>query len=216
MAARLLSDRDATVSDGHSVDNDEDNTYLAEFFNFEGKCVGTIEVKCSTTFAVYPVTNSKYRFFEMRELKDPKRMCGVSNNFYEIEEPIEGEYLPYAIRNLLEEDKSGVEETLPQGWRLWLDSDTKVEPPSGFIPARSSKEALTLIKERGLPVVMDLEFDLGPNDSAENFMKDIVELLDIPFPPPPIMKIHTSNEAGRAWLLDYHDTWRRVSEGSDF
>lgn len=205
MAAMVLSDRDTNTSNSYE-DDDEDNAYLAEFFNFNGELIGTYMVKCTTTFIVYPVTDSKYRFFEMRELPDPKRLDGVSNNFYEINKPIEGEYLPYSLRILFEEE----EDTLPQGWRLWLDSN-RDGAPEGFIAASTSKEAMALVLEHGMPSIMDIDFDLGLDDSADNFLRELVRIMDFPPPAPPMMKIHTSNEIGRQWLVDYYDTWRRAA-----
>jgi hypothetical protein len=207
MAAVAISDKDTDASNDRD-DDDEDNTYLAEFFNFDGDCIGTVEVKCTTTFIVYPVTDKKLRFFEVRELPEPKRLDGKSHNFYEIDEPVEGEYLPFSIRSLLDLED---DDTSPQGWRLWLDSDENKTVPHGFLGAKSSKEAMALVLEHGMPVVMDLEFDLGPDDSADRFLKELVKIVDFPPPLPPLMKIHTSNEVGRQWLQDYHETWRKAA-----
>lgn len=52
-------------------------------------------------------------------------------------------------------------------WKLWLDDDLgdpkkpeRMVPP-GFIGAKTSADAKSLVLEHGLPEYMDLDFDLG-------------------------------------------------------
>ena len=106
-------------------------------------------------------------------------------------------------------------------WKLWLDDDSfnaempNRNPPIEFIAAASSEEAKSLVMEMGMPTVMDLDHDLGGNDTAMNFLhwlynENIVDVEVIP--EPPIWKIHSMNYGGgRDNIASFMMTWEKMA-----
>jgi hypothetical protein len=102
-------------------------------------------------------------------------------------------------------------------WRLWLDDQAdqgliERDPPitmfSNWKIAKSSEEAINLVKNFGIPRFMDLDFDLGENDTALNFLKWLYEydelcIRDIKY------NIHSQNIIGRENMRSYISSWKR-------
>jgi hypothetical protein len=76
-----------------------------------------------------------------------------------------------------------------------------------FTIARSSKEAIALVKERGLPLGMYLDHDLGGEDTTMIFLKEMVSLF--PEGPCPAYLIHSGNPVGKKNIDSFLLSWER-------
>ncbi len=98
-------------------------------------------------------------------------------------------------------------------WKLWLDDqlDDPATParhtPEGFVGAKSSEEALTLIHERGLPSFMDLDHDLGGDDTVMRFLHQLTGLH--PEGPIPEYRMHTENVVGAKSIEAFLRSWKK-------
>ena len=102
-----------------------------------------------------------------------------------------------------------------QGWKLWLDDQadlvlddgTILRPtPEGFITAHSSDPAKMLVKVKGPPEFMDLDCDLGADDSAMKFLKWLAYEYDCK---PPLYAIHSENCVERLNVASFMESWRK-------
>jgi len=76
--------------------------------------------------------------------------------------------------------------------------------------ARSSSEAIGIIKEFGFPEFISFDHDLGEDDTATGFLKCwICEFPDVPFPK---YAIHSSNPIGSANIKSFIDSYNRSLE----
>lgn len=94
-------------------------------------------------------------------------------------------------------------------WKLWLDDqlDTVRPCPVGFTGAASSKEAMDLVLAHGPPEFMDLDCDLGGDDSAMKFLKWLHA--EFGGEPPPDWSIHSRNVVERLNVQAYLSSWSR-------
>jgi hypothetical protein len=94
-------------------------------------------------------------------------------------------------------------------WKLWLDDQIGEVParavPEGYVGARTSAEAKLLVIQLGLPEYMDLDHDLGGEDTAMIFLKWLTE--KFPKGPCPKFDVHSENPAGAASIKSYLNTW---------
>lgn len=72
--------------------------------------------------------------------------------------------------------------------------------------ARSSEEAMKLVKANGLPCFMSLDHDLGGDDDIRVFLKKWVYLDLGPFPP---YHVHSQNTQAKPWIDSWISTWNR-------
>ena len=104
-----------------------------------------------------------------------------------------------------------------KGWKLWLD-DQLNDPscpvrhvPEGFIGAKTSAEAIQLVRQYGLPGYMDLDHDLGQNDDTMIFLKWLVN--DFQAQEVPDYKVHSRNTVGAENIISYIESWKKVLKG---
>ena len=89
-------------------------------------------------------------------------------------------------------------------WKLWLDERKAL---SGYIGCDSVSEAIRFVKVLGLPAEMDLDHDLGNQETAMDFLKWLVK--EFPFGPIPEYKIHSQNPIGRKNIESFMDSWKK-------
>jgi len=96
-------------------------------------------------------------------------------------------------------------------WRLWLDDQLDTIPsrftPEGYVGAKSSLAARELVLKKGLPEIMDLDHDLGGEDTVMIFLKWLAG--KYPNGPVPEYHIHSENVAGQKTIQSYMDSWKR-------
>jgi hypothetical protein len=100
-------------------------------------------------------------------------------------------------------------------WKLWLDDQVHDEDtpnrhaPLGFHGADSSIQAKGLVRLYGPPEFMDLDHDLGGEDTAMSFLRWLAE----EYPDScPRYRIHSENVAGQKNIVSFMDSWRRTLE----
>jgi len=98
-------------------------------------------------------------------------------------------------------------------WKLWLDDqlDDPHQPqrqvPEGFLGARSTKEAVELLRKHGPPSFMDLDHDLGRDDRAIDFLHWLYEMF--PNGPVPEYNVHSENPVSWGNITSYLESWKR-------
>ena len=103
--------------------------------------------------------------------------------------------------------------TAPE-WKLWLDDqsfDLEVperKPPKDFFPAESTKRALHMVDEYGLPSFIDFDHDLGGDDKATNFLRELI--YKYPDGPVPEYRIHSANPVGAANIQSLMESWKKT------
>ena len=75
--------------------------------------------------------------------------------------------------------------------------------------AASSAEAIQIVQNLGYPEMMDLDHDLGGNDTAMIFVKWLFENGKDSNLRPPAWRIHSKNPIGVANLQSYLSSWER-------
>ncbi len=97
--------------------------------------------------------------------------------------------------------------------KLWID-DQLNDPetpsrhvPKGWIGAASSAEAIALVQEHGLPTAMDLDHDLGGEDTVMVFLKWLAG--SFPNGPIPDWTVHSRNGEGIKSVYAYLNSWQR-------
>ena len=98
-------------------------------------------------------------------------------------------------------------------WKLWLDDqlDDPETPsrhtPEGFMGAKSSHEALELVKKHGMPTFIDFDFDLGGTDTAQTFLYELQSLY--PDGPVPDYRVHSRNVYAKEMIGSFLSSWKR-------
>ena len=98
-------------------------------------------------------------------------------------------------------------------WKLWLDDQTwdpeipKRHAPDDYIGAASSLEAKKLVEMLGPPMFMSLDFDLGGDDTARNFLNWLFYEYGSPIPPE--YEIHSENIEGQKDILSFMESWKK-------
>lgn len=98
-------------------------------------------------------------------------------------------------------------------YKLWLEdlADTIKPPPDkSWKVARTSSEAIAIVKEFGLPSFISFDFDLGENDTAEIFYKYMGE--NHTDSKVPDYEIHSENNQGWKLIESYMESWRKSQE----
>lgn len=100
-------------------------------------------------------------------------------------------------------------------WHLFLDDERTPYPNAlynrqRYTIARSSREALQLVLDNGMPLSMQLDHDLGMHagapDTTMDFLKGLSELLssgEISFPKGFTYNIHSQNPVGVQNIAGY-------------
>ncbi len=105
-------------------------------------------------------------------------------------------------------------------WKLWLDDQCcdpetpNRAPPvdGGFTHASTSGEAIafTEVLAQRPPDFMDLDHDLGGDDTAMVYLKWLEEWTSINFPTYiPEYNVHSANPVGRDNIISYLESWRK-------
>lgn len=90
--------------------------------------------------------------------------------------------------------------------KLYLD-DLR-QPPEGYVLARSSDEAIALVRELGWPQFMSLDHDLGGDDTTMRFLRMLVNEWD-GVSSPPDYQVHSANPVGRENIISFLESWKR-------
>jgi hypothetical protein len=83
-------------------------------------------------------------------------------------------------------------------WKLYID-DLRTPKTDGWVIARSSQEAILLIREKGFPNYISFDFDLGGEDTAFLVVKSFIDpILDgvLKFPENFEYNVHSANPIG--------------------
>lgn len=94
-------------------------------------------------------------------------------------------------------------------WKLYLD-DLRDPPPAVGEPwtvARSSSEAIQLVEEKGLPMWMSLDHDLGGDDTSMVFLKWLAYEYQAEFIP--LWFVHSANPIGKQNIEAFLKSWLR-------
>jgi len=139
------------------------------------------------------------------------RMGTISIN---IQEDKEGEYHFFSIwkgevsvisgwsndMNKIYEDiikNAGIKES-KEKWNLFLDDVRTPKTDRDFIVARSVKEAIQLIRDKGFPSYMSLDHDLGEDvPTGHDFVKWIVTEYQDDILPEFTFNVHSANPVGK-------------------
>ena len=106
-------------------------------------------------------------------------------------------------------------------WCLWLDDqydDAHAHwrhPPTGYVPARSSIEAMRLVRSKGLPYFISFDHDYGilPSGKSDDAMVFLTWLIDTyPHAEIPEYRIHSANFIGRMNIEAKMASWKRCQE----
>jgi hypothetical protein len=92
--------------------------------------------------------------------------------------------------------------------KLFID-DIREPPEAGYIIARSSNEAINIVKKQGWPTFMSLDHDLGDDDTTMVFLKRLVEEIWDGKQNPPDYKVHSANPIGTLNIKSFMESWRK-------
>ena len=89
-------------------------------------------------------------------------------------------------------------------YKLYLD-DLR-DCPSGYVLARSSAEAIDILKEKGMPSLISFDHDLGNDeDTAMVFLK----WLSANYDEVPAYFVHSANPIGALNIISYVESWKK-------
>ncbi len=91
-------------------------------------------------------------------------------------------------------------------YNLFLD-DVRDPPSRHYVVARSTHEAMSIIKANGLPQSMSLDHDLGGSDTGMVFIKALQNMY--PYGPIPSTLVHSANPVGRENIIGFVESWKR-------
>lgn len=91
-------------------------------------------------------------------------------------------------------------------YKLYLD-DLRNPPDNTWVVARSSDEAFTILLLKGLPDFMNLDHDLGGDDTTMIFLKKLSVIYSEG--PVPEYQVHSANPVGRENIIGFIESWRR-------
>ena len=80
--------------------------------------------------------------------------------------------------------------------------------------ARSTKEAIALIKAKGMPAFMALDHDLGGSDTTMRFLGWLSESFPFGEVAPPPYNVHSANPVGSMNIHAFINSWRTVYTSS--
>ena len=94
----------------------------------------------------------------------------------------------------------------------WLYLDDIREPPAlsagdKYIVLRSSQEAISYVKQHGIPEYMSLDHDLGGDDTTMVFLRWLSdEYYDEQIP---TYVVHSSNPVGKQNIISIMSSWKK-------
>lgn len=91
---------------------------------------------------------------------------------------------------------------------LFLD-DVRLSPSQNYVPARSSDEAIDIIRILGWPRFMSLDHDLGGDDTAMVFLRRLVDEVWDGITDPPDYIVHSANPVGTKNIIAFMESWKR-------
>lgn len=107
-------------------------------------------------------------------------------------------------------------------FNLFLDDERKVEDvykngEKKFVVAKSSAEAINLVKKYGMPTYMSLDHDLGVDDTTMNFLRWLAnENPDLVIGGKkfsnqiPSYKVHSANPVGTQNIISFMNSWEKT------
>jgi hypothetical protein len=102
---------------------------------------------------------------------------------------------------------------LGQPYKLFIDDqlDDPDAParwlPQDFVGAKSSEEAIAIVKQRGFPYYLDLDHDLADGDDVMIFLKWLWNTY--PYTEPPEFNIHSANPVGKKNIESFINSWKK-------
>lgn len=93
-------------------------------------------------------------------------------------------------------------------WKLFLD-DLRNPPDNSYIIARNSDEAIKLIEKNGFPIFISFDHDLGGDDSAMNFLKQMYNMWDENKDVIPDYIVHSANPVGKLNIISFIESWKK-------
>lgn len=93
-------------------------------------------------------------------------------------------------------------------WKLYLDDERSL-PDSSWTLAKSSTEAIDLVKAKGMPSVMSLDHDLGEQDTSLVFLKWLAFDSKYSALACPQYTVHSANPVGRDNILAFLASWKK-------
>lgn len=84
-----------------------------------------------------------------------------------------------------------------------------VHAPGNWTVARSSEEAIAMVKANGMPEMMSLDHDLGETDTSFVFLHWLSREFWDGKSFVPGYRVHSANPVGAANLRAFMDSWRR-------
>lgn len=98
-------------------------------------------------------------------------------------------------------------------YKLFLD-DQVDEPgmpnrhlPEGFIAARSTSEAMALVRSKGIPEFISFDHDLGEGDTSTQFIDWLIDTHYDDLVPE--YEVHSENPIGKVNIISKMDSWKR-------
>ena len=98
-------------------------------------------------------------------------------------------------------------------YKLWIDdqwNDTTMpfrHPPSDYIPAESSREAIRLVEEKGMPSFISFDHDLGGEDTSIAFIDWLIK--NRYNEEVPDFSVHSKNPIGRLNIISKMNSWKK-------
>ena len=104
-------------------------------------------------------------------------------------------------------------------WKLFLDDERIPEKKHGdhqWTIARSSDEAIRLVEERGCPIFISFDHDLGGDDTSMVFLKWLTDKVldgEIFMPDDFSYQVHSANIVGSKNICAFLNSFLRVRNG---
>lgn len=98
-------------------------------------------------------------------------------------------------------------------WKLFLDDVRDSPDDDGWTIARSTAVAIQKILVRGMPKKLSLDHDLGGDDDAMRFLKELYFIWEEKGSDPetiPDYVVHSENPVGTQNIISYMETWKKV------
>ena len=104
-------------------------------------------------------------------------------------------------------------------YKLWIDdqlddpNQPQRHPPDGWLFAKTPREASSIVDKLGPPEMMDLDCDLGKDESGRSLrVIDFLKYLQQRFPDnPPNWKVHSENPIAAENVNAFMRSWHKVA-----
>jgi len=94
-------------------------------------------------------------------------------------------------------------------YRLFID-DERTPPDDTWVVCRSTQQALDCVKARGMPVFISFDHDLGGDDTAMVFLRQLVDTVWDEKSSPPAYAVHSANPVGAANIRSFMESWKKI------